>query len=213
MIIWRRSGGCNDTTPRCRSRNIANNTFSEGWLQDFLRICRFADGASQPPCKKHCKYHAFMQNGAKCRFWDHTMGGGSEPRTGIIYIYMYIYMDVSENSGTPKTHPKCWSFSVGNPMGQLGKPNILGNTHIHVCINTYIWYLYAIHSEIPPLEKNSSQRPAAERRTVAPETKEPRRWGKSPVRWYQWTVDVLVEVHGKKGAPFCCFGLFLGMKN
>jgi len=31
-----------------------------------------------------------MQNAAKRRFWDHTMGGegggGSEPRTGIIYI-------------------------------------------------------------------------------------------------------------------------------
>ena len=40
-----------------------------------------------------CKYHVFMQNAAKCRFWDHTMGGegggvGSEPRTGIIYTYI-----------------------------------------------------------------------------------------------------------------------------
>ena len=25
--------GCNGTTPRCRSRNIAKNTFAEGWLQ------------------------------------------------------------------------------------------------------------------------------------------------------------------------------------
>ena len=75
-MIIRHRGGCNGTTPRCRSRNMANNTFSESWLQEILRICRFADRASHPPCKKHCKYHVFMQNAAKRRFWDHTMGGG-----------------------------------------------------------------------------------------------------------------------------------------
>ena len=54
-------------------------------------ICRFADRASNPPCKKHCKYNVFMRNAAKRRFWDHTMwgggGGGSEPRTGNIYSH------------------------------------------------------------------------------------------------------------------------------
>ena len=104
MIIWHRSGW-NGTTPRCRSLNIANSTFSECRLQEILRICRFADRASHPPCKKHCKYHVFMQNAAKRRFWDHTMGGGggggSEPRTGIIYI------GISTKSGTLKfpVHP------------------------------------------------------------------------------------------------------------
>ena len=91
----RHRGGCNGTTPHCRSRNIANNTFSEGRLQEIPRVCRFADRASHPPCKKHCKYHVFMQNAAKRRFWDHTMGGRggvvAEPRTGIIYIYIYMF--------------------------------------------------------------------------------------------------------------------------
>ena len=32
MTTWHRRG-CNGTTPRCRSRNIAKNTFAEGWLQ------------------------------------------------------------------------------------------------------------------------------------------------------------------------------------
>ena len=91
MIIWHRSGW-NGTTPRCRSLNIANSTFSEGRLQEIPRICRFADRASHPPCKKHCKYHVFMQNAAKRRFWDHTMGGGGgvvanrEPGSYIPYI-------------------------------------------------------------------------------------------------------------------------------
>ena len=96
MIIWHRRG-CHGTTPRHRSRNIANSTFSEGWLQETLRICRFADSASHPPCKKHCKYNAFMQNAAKRRFWDHTMGGGGggvvanrEPGSYISIIYERI---------------------------------------------------------------------------------------------------------------------------
>ena len=51
-----------------------------------------SDRTSNPPCKKHCKYNVFMRNAAKRRFWDHTMwgggGGGSEPRTGIIYTHV-----------------------------------------------------------------------------------------------------------------------------
>ena len=32
----------------------------------------------------------------------------------------------------PISHPKCWSFLVGKPMGLLGKPTILGNPpYIH----------------------------------------------------------------------------------
>ena len=64
-------------------------------------ICRFADRASNPPCKKHCKYNVFMQNAAKRRFWDHTMwggGGGSEPRTGNIYAFALICASVFQNT-------------------------------------------------------------------------------------------------------------------
>ncbi len=63
-----------------------------------LRICRFADRASHPPSKKHCKFRVFMRNAAKRRFWDHTMGGGGggvvanrEPGS-YIYIYTIIYV-------------------------------------------------------------------------------------------------------------------------
>ena len=95
MIIWHRRG-CHGTTPRHRSRNIANSTFSEGWLQETLRICRFADRASHPPCKKHCKYNAFMQNAAKRRFWDHTMGreGGGVVANREPGSYIQWYMDI-----------------------------------------------------------------------------------------------------------------------
>ena len=65
-------------------------------VAEIRRICRFADRASHPPCKKHCKFCVFRRNAAKRRFWDHTMGGGgSEPRTRIIYIYIaYILYHV-----------------------------------------------------------------------------------------------------------------------
>ena len=32
----------------------------------------------------------------------------------------------------PAFHTPKWSFLVGKPMGLLGKPTILGNTHINV---------------------------------------------------------------------------------
>ena len=112
MIIWHRRG-CHGTTPRHRSRNIANSTFSEGWLQERLRICRFADSASHPPCKKHCKYNAFMQNAAKRRFWDHTMGGGegggvvANREPGCLYLHIQ--------------HKRFWSDSgfVGETIGRV----------------------------------------------------------------------------------------------
>ena len=69
---------------------------------------------------------------------------------------MYVYM-VSENSGTPISHPKCWSFSEGNPMGQLGKPSILGK---HPYTRIFDTYMPSIPKS-PHLEKNSeNQRPA-----------------------------------------------------
>ena len=37
-----------------------------------------------------------------------------------------LHMGVSLNGGTPISHPKCWSFLVGNPM--IGKHPYQGNT-------------------------------------------------------------------------------------
>ena len=52
MIIWHRNRrGRGGTTPRCRSRNIANNTFSEGWLQ---KSNEFA-GLRTAPASHHAK--------------------------------------------------------------------------------------------------------------------------------------------------------------
>ena len=62
-------------------------------VAEILRICRFADRASHPPCKKHCKFSVFMRNAAKRRFWDHTMGGGEPAGPGPVpYIYIYNCM-------------------------------------------------------------------------------------------------------------------------
>ena len=62
-------------------------------VAEILRICRFADRASHPPCKKHCKFSVFMRNAAKRRFWDHTGGGGRRAQgRSHIYIYMLYYL-------------------------------------------------------------------------------------------------------------------------
>ena len=90
MTTWHRRG-CNGTTPRCRSRNIAKNTFAEGWLQKSYEFA----GLRTAPATHRAKNTAnsafscgMLQNaGFGTIPWG---GGGSEPRTGIIYIYIYI---------------------------------------------------------------------------------------------------------------------------
>ena len=55
-----------------------------------------------------------------------------------IHTSLYVYMGVSLNGGFPPiSHPKCWSFLVGKPMGLLGKPTILGNFHINIYIYNF----------------------------------------------------------------------------
>ena len=95
MIIWHRNRrGRGGTTPRCRSRNIANNTFSEGWLQ---KSNEFA-GLRTAPATHHAKNTAnttfscgMLQNAGFGTIPCGGGGGGSEPRTGIIYINNCIY--------------------------------------------------------------------------------------------------------------------------
>ena len=72
-LAWK---GCDGTTPRCRSRSIANNTFSEDWLQKSYEFAGLRTAPATHHAKKHCKYHVFMRNAPKRRFCDHTMGGG-----------------------------------------------------------------------------------------------------------------------------------------
>ena len=97
MTIWhrnRRGRGC--TTPPCRSQNIANNTFSEGWLQ---KSNEFA-GLRTAPATHHAKNTAnttfscgMLQNaGFGTIPCGGGGGGGSEPRTGIIYRYMQKFI-------------------------------------------------------------------------------------------------------------------------
>ena len=75
--------------------NPANKTVSEGWLQKS----EFA-GLRTSPASHHATTTFSRRNATKRRFWDHTMGGGREPGTGIyiyiiyIYIFKYIYIQV-----------------------------------------------------------------------------------------------------------------------
>ena len=112
MTIWhrnRRGRGC--TTPRCRSQNIANNTFSEGWLQ---KSNEFA-GLRTAPATHHAKntanktFSCGMLQNAGFGTIPCGGGGGSEPRTGIIYTYMYViyaFMYVIHTINSVKN----WSF-------------------------------------------------------------------------------------------------------
>ena len=96
MIIWHRNRrGRGGTTPRCRSRNIANNTFSEGWLQ---KSNEFA-GSRTAPATHHAKNTAnttfscgMLQNAGFGTIPCGGGGGGSEPRTGIIYARCALWV-------------------------------------------------------------------------------------------------------------------------
>ena len=55
-------------------------------VAEILWICKFADRASHPPCKKHCKYHVLMWN---TQVLGPKQGGGVANREPI-YIYIYI---------------------------------------------------------------------------------------------------------------------------
>ena len=106
MIIWHRNRrGRGGTTPRCRSRNIANNTFSEGWLQ---KSDEFA-GLRTAPATHHAKntanttFSCGMLQNAGFGTIPCGGGGGSEPRTGIIYKswHLLIFLgDITNPSGS-----------------------------------------------------------------------------------------------------------------
>jgi len=56
---------------------------------------------------------------------------------GCIWIYMVeVYMDVSENSDTPKSSILIGFSIINHPF--WGTP-IFGNTHIYIYIYTYIY--------------------------------------------------------------------------
>ena len=124
MTSWhrnRRGRGC--TTPRCRSQNIANNTFSEGWLQKSKEFA----GLRTAPATHHAKNTAnttfscgMLQNAGfgtiPCGVGG---GGGSEPRTGNIYTYkMYMFFPayilplIQRNRCKPRGEPPWW-FPIG----------------------------------------------------------------------------------------------------
>ena len=115
MIISHRRG-CNGTTPQCRSRNIANNTFSEAWLQKSYE----SQGLRTSPATHGAK------NTANSAFsWG---GGGSEPRTGIIYEYLFTSIYANRYISTFR---KCLRISDIAAAGFeiLFFPFIFGKTH------------------------------------------------------------------------------------
>ena len=113
MIIWHRNRrGRGGTTPRSRSRNIANNTFSEGWLQ---KSNEFA-GLRTAPATHHAKNTAkttfscgMLQNAGFGTIPCGGGGGGSEPRTGIIYICLYE-LTLVEHQVTLENMIEHWMF-------------------------------------------------------------------------------------------------------
>ena len=114
MTIWhrnKRGRGC--TTPRCRSRNIANNTFSEGWLQNSNEFA----GLRTAPATHHAKNTAnttfscgMLQNAG---FGTIPCGGGGgvvanrEPGS---YICLYLIPVKLSLEGTSFPCPYPLSF-------------------------------------------------------------------------------------------------------
>ena len=100
MTSWhrnRRGRGC--TTPRCRSQNIANNTFSEGWLQKSKEFA----GLRTAPATHHAKNTpnttfscGMLQNAGFGTIPCGGGGGGSEPRTGNIYTCTCTHIDICD---------------------------------------------------------------------------------------------------------------------
>ena len=93
MTIWHRRG-CNGTTPRCRSRNFANNTFSEGWLQKSYEFA----GLRTAPATHRAKNTAnsafscgMLQNAG---FGTVPLGGGRQRTTNRDQSYIYIFFFV-----------------------------------------------------------------------------------------------------------------------
>ena len=62
----------------------------------------------------------------QARFSTKQNRGDTKLRHTSFFLKTAKDMGVSLNGGTPISHPKSWSFSVGQPMGLLGKPTILG---------------------------------------------------------------------------------------
>ena len=87
MTSWhrnRRGRGC--TTPRCRSQNIANSTFSEGWLQKSKEFA----GLPTAPATHHAKNTAnttfscgMLQNAG---FGTIPCGGGGGWWKNMVYF-------------------------------------------------------------------------------------------------------------------------------
>lgn len=70
-------------------RTSCKQNVSGGWVQKSYEL---AGLRTTHHAKDTANTRLSCRNAAKRRFWGHTMGGGSEPRAGIIYIYIeHIY--------------------------------------------------------------------------------------------------------------------------
>ena len=138
MIIWHRNRrGRGGTTPRCRSRNIANNTFSEGWLQ---KSNEFA-GLRTAPATHHAKNTAnttfscgMLQNAG---FGTIPCGGGGgvvanrEPGSYISGQIIATSHDLTPNGGLVREIPLF--------QGNLGWWNIIIWPDIYIYTYIYIY--------------------------------------------------------------------------
>ena len=115
MIISHRRG-CNGTTPQRRSRNIANNTFSEAWLQKSYE----SQGLRTSPATHGAK------NTANSAFSWGGVVANREPGSYMKYLFTSIYANKYIS-----TFRKCLRISDIAAAGFeiLFFPFIFGKTH------------------------------------------------------------------------------------
>ena len=107
------------------------------WGKDPIWRAYFSNGLVQPPTRHHFPYVQCL------REWQQKSKSLNARRksrvslTGDLHLgrieastsRCMVYVGVSLNGGTPISHPKMIIFSRKNPW-LLGKPTILGNTHV-----------------------------------------------------------------------------------
>ena len=75
---------------------------------------------------RNCKYHVFMQNAAKRRFWDHTMGGGvvANREPGSYIANWVIIYHLPPIRGTRNNYWSKEDFGRGNKKEERKKNSI-----------------------------------------------------------------------------------------
>ena len=150
MTTWHRRG-CNGTTPRCRSRNIAKNTFAEGWLQKSYKFAglRTAQATHRAKNTANSAFSCGMLQNAG--FGTIPWGGGRRAQ-GRSHIYIYvIYSPESHFLTVAQRYLQCFVhllYFLPKSHADSGRWILicdLFNKIMH-CLNT-LW-ICRLHSEL-----------------------------------------------------------------